>query len=550
MSLVPSLLQAIVSVDGEALVMHAGDKPYVVSPTGQVDLASSGLTLDAVNGIVSPAAADGLAERARRVRRGPARACADGRVPRRALHGRRGARRRRCVGGDPPPADSRRRSRARRIFRAGAGAVAVGAGAAGLAPSIADRSPRRRRRQRRTAESRSAQLRHAAERASASCALEGRARVAGARRRCRTRRQSAVAAAGHCGRTARRAALPGAIDARAGRRREQSASPATPAESARPPPVSMPAPRADGRHLGRRRPSRRPCERLLLRSPAAGAGFLAPPLRGPAPPPPPVVVAPPPSRGRRRSRLRRQSPLRRPPPAEATRRAAPPAASRPPRHQRSPPAIGPANRRRCGRRRCRFTWRRRWPLREPPATPARRLARARQPPSPAHAEPAVVLQISRNPIRSEMPPPLVGTRRCQASSGCFALLGPGCVDAVSVIRSRPSVRVDGELQLLDGEPVHVARDVESLLLTLMPERSHEALRTGAATEWICDIEDVGRVRCMSFRDHRGPGGVFRLMPTRSVSADQLGLPRRFSRWRSSRKVSCSSGDRDRAGSGR
>jgi len=40
-------------VDGEALVMHAGDKPYVVSPTGQVDLASRGLTLEAVNGIVS-----------------------------------------------------------------------------------------------------------------------------------------------------------------------------------------------------------------------------------------------------------------------------------------------------------------------------------------------------------------------------------------------------------------------------------------------------------------------------------------------------------------
>src|SRR2546430_6602781 len=52
MSLVPSLLQAIVKVDGEALVMHPGDKPYVVSPSGQVELASRGLTLDAVNGIV------------------------------------------------------------------------------------------------------------------------------------------------------------------------------------------------------------------------------------------------------------------------------------------------------------------------------------------------------------------------------------------------------------------------------------------------------------------------------------------------------------------
>src|SRR5712671_42977 len=53
MSLVPSLLQAIVNIDGEALVMHAGDKPYVVSPSGQVELASRGLTLDAVTGIVT-----------------------------------------------------------------------------------------------------------------------------------------------------------------------------------------------------------------------------------------------------------------------------------------------------------------------------------------------------------------------------------------------------------------------------------------------------------------------------------------------------------------
>src|SRR5436853_3929025 len=53
MSLVPSLLQAIVHVDGEALVMHPGDKPYVVSPTGQIELAPKGLTLEAVDGIVA-----------------------------------------------------------------------------------------------------------------------------------------------------------------------------------------------------------------------------------------------------------------------------------------------------------------------------------------------------------------------------------------------------------------------------------------------------------------------------------------------------------------
>jgi hypothetical protein len=53
MSLVPSLLQAIVTTDGEALVLHVGEKPYVVTPHRQVDLATRGLTFDAVNGIVN-----------------------------------------------------------------------------------------------------------------------------------------------------------------------------------------------------------------------------------------------------------------------------------------------------------------------------------------------------------------------------------------------------------------------------------------------------------------------------------------------------------------
>ena len=75
-SLVPSLLQAIVHIDGEALVMHAGDKPYVVAPTGQVELASRGLTLDAVNGIVAQLLPVEVAARARRVRRRPVRAAA------------------------------------------------------------------------------------------------------------------------------------------------------------------------------------------------------------------------------------------------------------------------------------------------------------------------------------------------------------------------------------------------------------------------------------------------------------------------------------------
>ena len=53
MPLVNSLLTAIVRANGDALVLHAGERPYVVAPTGQLELASRALTLDAVRGMLN-----------------------------------------------------------------------------------------------------------------------------------------------------------------------------------------------------------------------------------------------------------------------------------------------------------------------------------------------------------------------------------------------------------------------------------------------------------------------------------------------------------------
>ena len=65
MTLLESLLDAIVRLDGEALVMHVGEKPYVVLNStsinkfrgplawGQVELSSRPLTGDAVLGMLA-----------------------------------------------------------------------------------------------------------------------------------------------------------------------------------------------------------------------------------------------------------------------------------------------------------------------------------------------------------------------------------------------------------------------------------------------------------------------------------------------------------------
>lgn len=139
---------------------------------------------------------------------------------------------------------------------------------------------------------------------------------------------------------------------------------------------------------------------------------------------------------------------------------------------------------------------------------------------------AVVLPLARNPVRAEpparpLPPPrIAGLDRLLRLS---AARGANTLYLMS--QAKPSVRVDGEITGLEGEPVLSAAEVESLLLDLAPERSREALRNGEGTEWMSEVPEVGRIRCHSFRDYRGPGGIFRIISNRPTTADQLGLSR-------------------------
>ena len=126
-----------------------------------------------------------------------------------------------------------------------------------------------------------------------------------------------------------------------------------------------------------------------------------------------------------------------------------------------------------------------------------------------------------SPSRALLPSPVV-----EAPSSLERLLRAAAARRGSTVyllsNARPSVCVDGRLQPIDGEPLRTASEVVSLMRTLMPDFTHEGLRTGATIEGSCEIKDIGRVRCTGFSDHRGPGGVFR-MPVHAATVDQLGL---------------------------
>ena len=144
-------------------------------------------------------------------------------------------------------------------------------------------------------------------------------------------------------------------------------------------------------------------------------------------------------------------------------------------------------------------------------------------PEPRHA---VVLTLARHQARGDQSARFTPSLH---ATGIDRLLRIAAARAASTLyltsQSRPSIRVDGEISAIDGEGVLSEGDVETLILDMIPERNREALRSQAGTEWICDVADVGRIRCVTFRDHRGAGGIFHMIPARAISAEQLGLSR-------------------------
>jgi twitching motility protein PilT len=145
---------------------------------------------------------------------------------------------------------------------------------------------------------------------------------------------------------------------------------------------------------------------------------------------------------------------------------------------------------------------------------------AHEPEGPSR--PAVVVPISRGTFKSDAPieiRPGAGTP-LERILRLAAQRGAGTVYVVA--QSAPMIRVDGEIGVLDGEPVLTAATIERLLMDLGPARGRE-LAPATGGEWMADVPEVGRVRWMTFHDHRGPGVIFRLLPPQALSTDQLGL---------------------------
>jgi twitching motility protein PilT len=86
------------------------------------------------------------------------------------------------------------------------------------------------------------------------------------------------------------------------------------------------------------------------------------------------------------------------------------------------------------------------------------------------------------------------------------------------------VRKDGHMQLLDSTlGVLSAQDVVQLLAPIMPEKNRKEYAERHDTDFAYEIAGLARFRSNVFADRRGPGAVFRVIPSKILTADQLGL---------------------------
>jgi twitching motility protein PilT len=89
----------------------------------------------------------------------------------------------------------------------------------------------------------------------------------------------------------------------------------------------------------------------------------------------------------------------------------------------------------------------------------------------------------------------------------------------------PTLRLHGEMVRIPGLAACSPEETARLLFQLMPPRYKKEFESTSDTDFAYEIPDVARFRCNVFADRKGVCGVFRVIPSRVPTAEDLGLPK-------------------------
>jgi twitching motility protein PilT len=89
--------------------------------------------------------------------------------------------------------------------------------------------------------------------------------------------------------------------------------------------------------------------------------------------------------------------------------------------------------------------------------------------------------------------------------------------------SAPVMRHDGDMKPMPGGSALSAADVERILWPIAPERNREEFERRRDTDFAYEIEGLSRFRCNFFMDREGMGAVLRVILSRVMTAQEMGL---------------------------
>ncbi len=92
------------------------------------------------------------------------------------------------------------------------------------------------------------------------------------------------------------------------------------------------------------------------------------------------------------------------------------------------------------------------------------------------------------------------------------------------VGSRPVMRIHGYLTVLEEYEVLTRSSAERMLTSILTEEQKRKLERELSLDFSYEIDDVARYRVNLFRQRRGLNGVFRLIPSRIPSFEELQLP--------------------------
>ncbi|HKY97929.1 MAG TPA: type IV pilus twitching motility protein PilT [Gemmatimonadaceae bacterium] len=87
----------------------------------------------------------------------------------------------------------------------------------------------------------------------------------------------------------------------------------------------------------------------------------------------------------------------------------------------------------------------------------------------------------------------------------------------------PVMRLHGELKRIEQRSALERDQLHAMVCSIMPDRNYQEFLASNDTDFAHEIPGVARFRANAFKDHKGTGGVFRVIPAVVASVEEMGI---------------------------